>query len=70
MVTTSTTTAVAAPTEGKQCISGGTATSEATTVLATSGHIHASVATKWIPAAAVWTTSRSMTGRGNRKIWE
>ena len=70
MATTSTTTAVADPKAGEQCISGGTTISGATTVPATSDHIHASAATKWIPAAAVGTTSRSMTGRGDRKIWE
>ena len=72
MVTTSTTTAVSAPKAGEQCISYGTTTSESTSVPSAAGHIHASVAeaTKWIPSAAVGTTSGSMTWRGDRKIWD
>ena len=73
MATTLTKTAVAAPIEGEQCISGVTTTSAETTVPATAGHMHAAAAaafTKWIPEAAVGTTSGSMTGRGDRKIWE
>ena len=46
-----TTIAVAAPTAGKQCISGGTTTSAATTVPDKAGHIYEAAATKWIPAA-------------------
>ena len=70
---TTTTTTVSAPTSGEQFISGGTTNSAATTVPATARHIHAAAAaaaTKWIPSAEVGTTSGSMTGRGDRKIWK
>ena len=70
MATTTTTTEVAAPTTGKQCISYGNTTSAATTVPSAAGHIHAAAATKWLPAATVGFTNRSMTGRGDIKIWE
>ena len=68
VATTPTTTSVAAPTKSEQCISGGTNTAEATTIPIAAEHIHATAATKWIPASAVETTNRRMTGRGDRKI--
>ena len=50
------TAAVAAPTASKQCISGSTNTAAAPNVPAAAEHIHATAATKWIPATAVGTT--------------
>ena len=68
VTTTPTTAAVAPPTASKQCISGSTNTAAATSVLAAAEHIHATAATKWIPAASVVSTNWRMTGRGDRKI--
>ena len=68
VATTPTTTAVAAPTASKQCIPGGTNTAAATTIPIAAEHIHATAASKWIPAAAVGTTNRRIKGSGDRKI--
>ena len=51
-----TTAEVAAPTASEQCISGSTNTAAAPNVPATAEHIHATSATKWIPATVVGTT--------------
>ena len=68
VVTAPTTTAVAFPTSSEQCIPGGTNTTAATTVPNEADHIHATAASKRIPAAAVGTTNRRMKERGDRKI--
>ena len=51
-----TTAAVTAPTASEQCISGSTNTTAAPTVPISAEHIHATSATKWIPATAMGTT--------------
>ena len=48
--------AVAAPTESETFISGSTNTAAEPNIPAAAEHIHATVATKWIPATAVGTT--------------
>ena len=48
--------AVAAPTESENFISGSTNNAAEPNITAAAEHIHAIVATKWIPATAVGTT--------------
>ena len=56
VVNTPTTAAVAAPVASENFISGSTNTAAAPNVPSTAEHIHATTATKWIPATAVGTT--------------